>query len=430
MNMTHSIESKIIQLFLMFTLFLSAVYSLLLLGYSWMVEDNVFNRLVNNETQYITQQHKQTSELVKPRLSYMAIYESWDELPDGIGLLHVENPNQIEFNLSSGGTLHLKEFNVGGKRLILAADVSSIEVGKEYLPAISSWLIIAVVMISLCAFGAAMYVAKNAINPLRKLTENVAVSKHKEIKPGFASGYPENEIGFLANTFEQSILHIQHALKRETDFTQDVSHELRTPTTILKNLVSKVSADTPLSEKHISQFHEAVVQLEQTVTTLLALARQESLNTQSLRLLDVLEDCIVNHYELNHYEQKHQQEFILDVDVSPEFKITANTQLLTILINNLLSNAVNYATANHLRIYVVNKDIIFENDLADDHIAGENLANKDADTAFNPLQQHVKGHKSQGLGLGLNLVSRVANTFDWQVTSTNVNDKFRIILTT
>ena len=81
------IATRIRLLFIGFTLLLSAFFSLMLMAYAWMVEDNVFNRLVADEAAYITRVYAQQGRISQPQSRFMTLYSDWSELPGNIQLL-------------------------------------------------------------------------------------------------------------------------------------------------------------------------------------------------------------------------------------------------------------------------------------------------------------------------------------------------------
>jgi len=412
MKFTNSIQSQITKLFLGFTFVLSLIFSLLLLGYSWVVEDNIFNRIVKNEAEFILEQYKQSNQIVHPRSEFVSLYENWQELPGNVFHLHQLDPERIEFNLPSGGSLHVRQMVIGNKSYILAADVSKIEIGKEYLPYVSVWLVIIVLIISGLSLLISLVMARKTLKPLERLTEKVSSSKYQKIDQKFSKEFPDNEVGYLAKTFEESILHVQKVLQRESDFTRDVSHELRTPITILRNIQTKTKDHLKLDQKDFNQFSYAVSQLKLSVTTLLALAREESTELEELNFIKILEDCIINHYELSKNER-----FNLNIDVPNDFKVSANQILLKILLNNLLTNAVNYASGKSLSIKLVGSDIYFENRAS--HFELED-----------PFKANSRGNNSLGIGLGLNIVQRLCTAFNWRASLKSDDEMFCIIIST
>ena len=254
MKFPHSIQSRIIKLFVVFTFFLSLLYSLLLLSYSWGVEEAIFYRLVEDEEHFITEYYKENGEIPSPRLRFVTAYTRWQDLPASVFQQHQLEPRRIEFELPDGGGIHIKKIVLGGKLVILAIDVTTFEVGKDYRPIIFKQLVILLLIITAIALFVSFMVSRSAIRPLKRLTEKVESSKKTKINKEFSAEFEQNEVGFLAQTFETSILHLQNVLQRESDFTRDVSHELRTPITILRNLELKTRKTPNFNEKDSRQF--------------------------------------------------------------------------------------------------------------------------------------------------------------------------------
>lgn len=410
MTKKHSIRQRIYLLFAGFTLFTCISYSMLLLGYSWVVEDNVFNRIVSDEAHYIEDQFAATSSVLEPRHAFLSLYENWQSLPKPIYQQHLVDTDQIEFSTPDGGTIHLRPIPLGTETYVLVADVTAFEVGGEYLPYVTVSLLLVLGAFSALAIAAAWPVARAASAPLVALKEQVEAIDASDVQPGFSATFPNNEIGYLASEIERSMLRIQKTLKRETNFTRDVSHELRTPVTVLKNLASQIERETPLSDKQLTQLTGSVRNLEQTLDTLLALAREESQAFENLLFLNVLEDCIINHAELSANE-----DFQLRIDVPATLTVSANRNLLTLLINNLLGNALTHASSNQLEICATGGEIIFRNAT-------------DTQNDPNPLADGAKARDSRGLGLGLYLVQRICTVFNWQISTEATNGTFAIHL--
>ncbi len=378
------------------------------MGYSWIVEDNIFNRIVSEEAAYIEDNYKQNQTLVKPRAPFLTLYDEWNQLPQEIYLQHLKDLQQVEFKTADGKSIYVQPLAIDGSTAVLVADISKYEVGKDYLPIVFLSLVALLLIIISAALITAYLLAKNAIKPLRILTEKV--QQTSIVEKGFAEEFPNNEVGLLAETIEDSFHKVQSLLKREENFTRDVSHELRTPITVLKNVIADLKNKPELSAKQLSYLNESTNQMEQTIATLLALAREESGILSHVKLMDILEDCIVSHYELS-----KRDNFVIDLDLSSDLKVMANENLLTLLVNNLLSNALQYASSSHLLIKADTSAITFENDTSYIH-------------AHNPLEPNVKRNSSHGLGLGLYLVKRVCQVFGWEVEVSVEAERFRLTM--
>ena len=71
---------------------------------------------------------------------------------------------------------------------------------------------------------------------------------------------------------------VQALIAREQEFTRDASHELRTPLTVILSAVERLMVEERLSvagRQHLGHVRQSALQLEQTVATLLSLARED-----------------------------------------------------------------------------------------------------------------------------------------------------------
>ena len=407
MEITQHIGNKIRGLLISFTLLISLFFVLLLLSYSWLVEDNVFNRLVAEEAKYIQQTYTEKQQVTTPRLPFMTLYRSWSELPENIQLLRSQSPDRIEFPLESGGTLHLTLITLGQSQWILAADVSGYEVSKDYLPTILKWIVVAQLGIGLISFFIARYLADHIVKPIQSITNSLQDQDNNQ-PLAFEHDFAPNEIGYLAASVESSFNRLQQSLERESQFTRDISHELRTPAAVLKMIAEKLKADTPVSDASKHRLNQAVVQIEQTLNVLLALAREESLLKEKLNLKEEMEYCIINHFVLANDERAE-----LHIDIDPGFYLDGNRNLLHILINNLLDNGVNHGIEINLTIQAANHSLKITNPAQ--QAISENL--------FEP---QVKSTNSHGLGLGLHLVKRICQRMGWEVDVENNGKEFSV----
>jgi signal transduction histidine kinase len=396
MQRQHSIRTRIYKLFAGFTLVLCLIYSALLLLYSWTVEDNVFNRIVSTEARYIEERYSETGEIAHPRSYFLTLYRNWQELPSYIYGQHIKEPNRIEFKTDTGGTIHLRPIKLGTKTYILAGDISAFEVGPDYLPFITVTLFIILIAFSIMAVGLAWPIARAASAPLVDLKRTIETGKNSPLPNGFSREFPNNEVGYLAREIENSMADLKAMLKREQDFTRDVSHELRTPLTILKNLTAQKTPASDSQLLHTQQMANAIADMEEIISTLMALARSESSEITPIRLLASIEDCIIAHPAF-----RDGNAFDLQLEIPSETIVLGNPSLLQILINNLLSNAVNHGTQRQLKIYIEGHSLVFENPTSGSKRQGEVSIN----------QPH------QGLGVGLHLIKRICLILKWNVTT-------------
>ena len=393
-----------------FALILALCLVGLLIAYAYVVEDNVFNRLVNSEATYLEQVYAEQDRVAQPRFPFMTVYASWQELPASVYELRERSPERVEFPTATGGTLHVQTLRLGDNEWILVADVTGFEVSRDYLPRLVPWIGLIFAVVLGAAWLLSFYLGRSITQPLIRLSSSFKQSSGTAAPIELPQHLPPNEIGYLADVVKSSVDKLQAALQREADFTRDISHELRTPTTVLKFLVERVDDHKELTAQQSKQLREMVTRIEETTIVLLALAREESVQTESLGLLAELENCVVSHRKLSGLD-----DFELHINVPRSYRIQANQNLLQLMLTNLINNAILHASEPMLHIELKGHALHWSNPVGDQ-------------TPENVTESSVKGPASPGLGQGLHLVKRICELSEWQLETLVEPPIFRAIV--
>jgi signal transduction histidine kinase len=101
------------------------------------------------------------------------------------------------------------------------------------------YLAAAVLLMTLLSAGIALWLTERVIEPVKELAQRV-----RGIAPGtphsdLAADFPADELGELAQAFEQSLDRLAAFIERERAFTSDVSHELRTPLAVISGEIGR-----------------------------------------------------------------------------------------------------------------------------------------------------------------------------------------------
>ncbi len=392
-----SIKHNIRWLLVCFALILSSFFVLLILVYSWVVEDNIFNRMLMSEAQHIEQTYQTQEVIIAPRYPFMTLHDSWDSLPESVQLQRLQSPDRIEFPIAGQGTIHIKTLQLGHQLWVLAANVTEYEVSRDYLPKLLPWFVASILFVCVIALLIAWYLSNSIVKPLQYVASTVKQHQgQKELR--FDKPFSRNEIGYLASVIESDFNQLQQALQREADFTRDVSHELRTPVSVIKMIVEKLSQQQPLSEQALSRLQSNSAQLEQTIDILMALARAESVEKASFGLLESVQDSIINHPTLAELDES-----IKDIDIAPHYTINANKNLFRLLFNNVLDNVVHHASVVKLNIALSEDTLTISNPLKDE-------------LNHNIVLAGVKSAQSSGIGQGLHLIRRICECSGWKMS--------------
>ncbi|TLX48468.1 hypothetical protein C1E24_03195 [Pseudoalteromonas phenolica] len=393
-----SLSSSISRVIITTVLSISLIYSLLIILYAWTIEDNIFNRLVNDEATHITEQFKRSGEVLPPKADYMRLVKNFSDLPIEIQKDYPSNSSKVEYQISSVKTLHMTTLELGGQQLFLLADVEQFEVSKDNMPNLLVWLLVIACVISAIALVVSLLTAKKIARPLKTLASQVNTKNAENIEPDV---FPENEIGLLALNTKNAFTQLNSALDRERVFTKDISHEIRTPVAIIQNVLSESKEEKTIRENNFSKVAEAVANINQITSILLALARSESSQTEVVNLTAELESLIINQFDFLLAEaDKHLE---LTLNFYSDVKVMCNQNLVSILMLNLLSNMVRHANGDNADITLNERQLIFKNQTQQN-------------TINSPFLSGVKGKQSEGLGHGLNLIKRICEQSNWQLS--------------
>jgi len=409
----HSLSRRIVAQFCIFTLALSAVYGFFCFMLLYNLEDGFIEREVLQEAQYLNAEYQKSQHWPTTRNSYMRLYFSKDSLPDDMKQTFLDEPKRIEFYGQQGRHYHLYTFpNL--QNTYLVAEVSQMLLVRPIAGGVLKFMLISGAILVFFAFIIAWRLGQKTAKPLKQLADLVDGVAPENIPDSFAHQFPPNEIGILARTLEDSMQRIKQALEREKCFTRDVSHELRTPVAIVKNAVevyqtidinTDINTDITKEEANnlVSRISDAGMQMEQTVTTLLALAREEhtSVKKESVKLLPMVEQCIIDHC---HLLNKKSVEVV--VDDSCNTAVIARQGMLKVLLDNLLSNAFQYTDVGIVSISFNEETLT----IAD---TGPGIEKEISTKVTEPL---VKGSQSTGYGFGLSIVKRLCEHQAWLLT--------------
>jgi len=262
----------------------------------------------------------------------------------------------------------------------------------------------------LVSFVLGLFMVKQVIAPVRKLTRQVAdLEALREQTLPFASEYADDEVGALAKAFDATLAKLQQALRREALFTSYVSHELRTPLMVIQSacevLVAKKELDG-YTRQRIESIRRAVKQMKALVETFLALARGKDNHSETATLDAIVKSEFSTWQQMT--EQRENRLLLQEEARNPAQKeIEYPAVLLRTVIDNLIRNAV-HSTAGG-EIVLVLKAGGFE--LRD---TGSGIAADEMAKVFKPYYRGTASHRD-GLGLGLSLVQRICEREHWTV---------------
>ena len=250
--------------------------------------------------------------------------------------------------------------------------------------------------------------------PLKKLTRTLRQRHPDSGEPLDTQGVP-NEVRPMLDALNLLFRKTHDMMTRERRFTSDAAHELRSPLTALRVQaeVAQLSQDDPQSQqKALMQLHAGIDRATRLVEQLLTLSRLDSLeqlaDVQTVNLGDLLQSSVMDIY---HAAQKAGIEIRLHLNAQQVTR-TAQPLLMSLLVRNLLDNAVRYSPTGS----VVDVTLDSQGFIVRDNGPGiqpEALA-RIGERFYRP-----PGQDETGSGLGLSIVQRIATLHGMTATFAN-----------
>lgn len=252
-------------------------------------------------------------------------------------------------------------------------------------------------------------ISRKLIAPVTNLAEQVRGLAVNNPEDNIATGYANDEVGELANAFDSYLARINQFLEREHNFTADTSHELRTPLAVILGAVELMLASSDVlpehSKKPLLRIERAANEMQHSLSALLYLAREipieESIvgSTDLVMIIDSALEVLTPN-QLNPAVQ-----IIIKEQARP--MVAAPEALIQVLLGNLLRNAMNYCEAGSITIVINTNNIIIED-------TGIGISEKDLPYIY---ERGFRGENNlqAGIGLGLSIVKRICDRFNWKL---------------
>ncbi|WP_105052808.1 HAMP domain-containing sensor histidine kinase [Psychrosphaera saromensis] len=242
----------------------------------------------------------------------------------------------------------------------------------------------------------------------------------------FGKGQLEQRIEVGAVSYVKDLeLEFNQMAQRITNLVNDVkligsavSHDMRTPLARMRFGIDTIAEeeDPAQQKRYLQRLGQDVDEMTKLVEVLLDYSRLEqvmiNLDKTSVNISKLVEGCI-------HNKQSDKTQILFDSQKQLDFPdedvmVTGDSKYLSILINNLLQNAINYGKSTvHVKLYQDKDNICLT--IADDG-AGFNDNHQDM------LKPFVRGNAAtditKGYGMGLAIVNRITEWHNGQLKIT------------
>ena len=226
------------------------------------------------------------------------------------------------------------------------------------------------------------------------------------------------ETGFneIIHAINQMTAELQGTETLRTDFIANVSHELKTPLAVMGNYATMLQRPGTTEEEkneYAKAISEAARKLAQLITNILKLNKLENqqifpqpkefdLGEQLCECLLVFEDA---------WEAKNLE---IETDIEDNVRIKSDPELLSLVWNNLISNAVKFTPdGGKISVHLKADEDTVTVQVRD---TGCGMKPETGMHIFEKFYQGDKSHSTKGNGLGLSIVKRIVDIINAEIT--------------
>lgn len=286
-------------------------------------------------------------------------------------------------------------------------------------------LLISYPLILIVLFLIARFFAGRSIKPVTNIIKTSSLITKDNLNSRIDLPHNKDELFVLSKTINDLLDRIEEAIEREKQFTSDASHELRTPLAIIKGtlevLVRKPREKQEYEEK-INFCVNEVDRLNNLVDELLLLARFEN-QKQNNKIENVYLNAIILD-SLSRYSEKIKvNNLTITSHFNQEYYIQSDYYLISIIVGNLISNAIKYSNQNgKVEINLEKKD---SKTILTISNTGHGIHEKDLDKIFNSFYRADNSNNPEikGTGLGLSIVKRLCDLLSISIEISSTETK-------
>lgn len=313
--------------------------------------------------------------------------------------------------------------------LVVARDVESIHRTLDRL----DWALAGGTLLTLAlGFLVIRRVVLVTLRPIDELTREIQQRSDQQLDAALVMPRKlPSELAGLAGNFDSLLARVAVVRQREKDFVRHAAHELRTPIAGLRattDLALSQPRDAATYAGHLTTCQKTAQELGELVKRLSALARvgqaATSATCETVDVADLLRQCLEP--LLPRFEDSRLR--IASTFPGPPPLAYCNPMLLRIIVNNLLDNAICYATPG--------TEVILRAETTGDRVTVK-LTNQAASLPENPerlfeplFRNDDSAAKASGqhLGIGLTLSLEAAQAMDATLQARTINGGIEFLL--
>lgn len=343
--------------------------------------------------------------------------KQWDgKAAGGVFTYRASNNANAEQRYAAGLPIPLDD----GGLLIIARDI---EAQRAFVSRARWFALLGYAIIAVGGLALGLLASRSALSRIEQLT-----SATRTIMAGDLSGRlpvkgDGDEFDRLSDSVNAMLDRIQHLMQGMKEVSDNIAHDLKTPLNRLRNRAENALRTANTKEEltaGLGQTIEAADEIIKTFNALLLIARLEAGAVEETKEPVALAELLSGAAELYEPLAEEAGLELVTLKLAP-ITLTANRQLISQAVINLIDNAIKYARkgnanktngdaatnpiSGRIEVGLVTRDGAVEIVVADD---GPGISNQNRKRAMERFVRLDKSRSLPGTGLGLSLVAAVA----------------------
>lgn len=266
------------------------------------------------------------------------------------------------------------------------------------------------------------WLSRSIARPVKILTQasRSLANGNFETNLSAKTGNRRDELGELAETFDEMASRIEELLASQRQLFSNISHDIRTPLTRQKlaiELARDADDPNPILDK-LEQQNQHIEHLLDSLLSLLRLDSEQEFEKTSLLLEQQLQQCIESaRIEI---EAKSLR---LHSDIEASLTMNGNVSLLSRAFDNLLANAINYAPDSSVICIRAKRDgASIRVDIEDQ---GPGIPEQDLKKVLDAFYRadSSRGATNGGYGMGLAIADKIVKQHNGVLSLSNASPK-------
>lgn len=282
--------------------------------------------------------------------------------------------------------------------------------------------IVPIIYWGIAAMGITVYTRKkikgtyeNPLHQMAEATKKVAEGDFSVYVPTIHTSDKLDYLDVMIIDFNKMVEELGSIETLKTDFVSNVSHEMKTPIAVIKNYAELLQMEQVTEEmrtEYAKSIENAAIRLSNLISNILKLNKLENQNIMpEMEKFDVcrqLCECILQ------FEDKwDEKEIELETQIEDAAVVKADGNLLELVWNNLISNAIKFTEkGGSVTIRQTSDEDYITVSISD---SGCGIAKESVSHIFDKFYQGDTSHAKEGNGLGLALAKRVVELMDGDI---------------